>query len=114
MPQKPHKPTKETRALVLSLAGYGAPQSYIHSELGLGSKMTLEKYYRKELDTGTARANAKMAQSLYQMGINGNVAAAIFWQKCRAGWKESMVIEGNADRPIIHKVERIIVDPAEK
>ena len=36
-----------------------------------------------------AEANVKIAQSLFHMATTGNkVAAAIFWMKARAGWRE--------------------------
>lgn len=56
------------------------------------SKPTLEKYYREELDTATALANAKVASSLFRKANgdgNQSVTAAIFWMKTRGGWKEA-------------------------
>ena len=52
---------------------------------------TLRKHYAAELARGHAEATAKVAQSLFNMATNPdkpNVAAAIFWMKCRAGWRE--------------------------
>ena len=43
------------------------------------------------LDRGALEANAKVAQSLFQMATQGqNVAAAIFWMKVRGGWSEKL------------------------
>jgi hypothetical protein len=41
------------------------------------------------LDRGSIEATAKVAQTLFGMATSGqNVAAAIFWMKARAGWRE--------------------------
>ncbi len=61
---------------------------------------TLRKHFRAELDRGTVEANAKVAQSLFQMATQGkNVAAAIFWMKARAGWREKVEIKPVFDDP---------------
>ncbi|MBP0496484.1 hypothetical protein [Roseomonas indoligenes] len=45
--------------------------------------------FRWELDSGSIKATAKVGQSLYRMETeSGPVAAAIFWMKARAGWRE--------------------------
>lgn len=49
---------------------------------------TLSKHYSAELELSTAQKNAKVAQSLYQNALGGNVAAQIFWLKTRARWRE--------------------------
>ncbi len=50
---------------------------------------TLRKHFRPDIDRGALEANAKVAQSLFQMATQGgNVAAAIFWMKVRGGWSE--------------------------
>ena len=49
---------------------------------------------RPQLVRGTTEANVKVAQSLFQMATQGkNVAAAIFWMKARAGWREKHDVE---------------------
>jgi len=83
----PHKPTAATRKQVDAMAGYGIPQFDIARVLGI-SVITLLKYYREELETAAIRANAAVAQSLWRMATNGNVAAAIFWAKTRMQWTE--------------------------
>jgi hypothetical protein len=55
---------------------------------------TLRKYFRQELDRGTVDADVKVAQSLFQMATQGkNVAAAFFWMKARAGWREKQEVK---------------------
>ena len=88
---KPHyKPTPEQRAQVESLAAYGTPQETIASVLKIDPK-TLRKHFRDELDNAAPKANAAVAQSLYKKATGDGpqaVTAAIFWAKCRMGWKE--------------------------
>ena len=82
-----HKPTDATRELVKSLSGFGVPQDDICTVLDI-SKVTLHKHYRRECDLGFADANARVGESLFNQAMDGNVAAAIFWMKARAGWRE--------------------------
>ena len=77
------------------MCGYGVPEVEISRVIGI-SDMTLRKYYRNELDTGVTKANAKVAQSLFQKATGDgsqSVTAAIFWMKTRAGWKETVINE---------------------
>lgn len=92
MANPPHKPTDETRAQVLALVGYGIRQDEIARFLSVDPK-TLRKHYRDELDTGVVAANEAVARSLHKQATEGNVAAAIFWMKARAGWREKQEVE---------------------
>lgn len=90
--QPPHKPTDQTRAQVAAMVAYGITAVEIGKVIGI-SDTTLRKYYREEIDTGTAVANAKVAESLYKKALGDGpsaVTAAIFWMKTRAGWKETL------------------------
>jgi hypothetical protein len=70
------------------MACYGVPQDDIATLLELDPK-TLRKHFRRELDCGSIEATAKVGQSLFRMATEGgSVAAAIFWMKARAGWRE--------------------------
>ena len=83
-----HVPTDKTRAEVSALTSFGITQDEISTYLDIDLK-TLRKHYRRELDTGTTRANAAMAKRLFDAGVkDGSVPAMIFWMKTRAGWKE--------------------------
>jgi hypothetical protein len=55
----------------------------------LHNKMQKEPELVDAIDRGRAHGIHTMAHGLYQAGINGNVVAAIFWLKSRAGWKEA-------------------------
>ena len=86
--KKPHRPTDEQRATVSAMCSYGVPQEEIAAVIGIDDK-TLRKYYRTELDTASAKANAKVAQRLYKKCIeDGDTASMIFWLKTRAKWSE--------------------------
>jgi hypothetical protein len=73
---------------VRAMSGYGVPHDDIATMLRIDPK-TLRKHFRDELDRGSIEATAKVGQSLFRMATEGNnVAAAIFWMKARAGWRE--------------------------
>lgn len=100
------EPTPDQRRTVKTMAGFGIPHTDIAPFIGIDTK-TLRKHFREELDRGTTEANAKVAQSLFQMATQGkNVAAAIFWMKARAGWREKQEVDANvrSDMRAIHVV----------
>ena len=55
--------------------------------------MLFRSYYQEELDEGRIDANSAIAGTLFQQAKNGNTAAAIFWLKTRARWKETSAHE---------------------
>ena len=82
------EPTEEQRRTVRAMSGFGVPHGDIGILLDIDPK-TLRKHFRHELDRGSIEATAKVGQSLFRMATEGNnVAAAIFWMKARAGWRE--------------------------
>lgn len=92
--RKPFEPTAREREQVEAMAGYGVPHEQIASLVGDGiHKETLYKYFRRELDQGKAKANAKIGQTLFQQAVNGNTAAAIWWSKSQMGWRETQQID---------------------
>jgi hypothetical protein len=96
MSRRLFQPSEQQRREVLALAGYGIAQHEIAGMMDIDPK-TLRRAFRAELDTGAARANAAVAESLFYMATKGRVpAAAIFWLKCRAGWKEARPDDTNA------------------
>jgi len=77
------------------MSAYGVPEVDIARVLGIDPK-TLRKHYRDELDTGSIKANSRMAENLYKKAMGDgpqSVTAAIFWLKTRARWKETTVHE---------------------
>lgn len=88
--RKPYQRDEAIARQVKTLAGMGIPDYDIAKVIGM-SGPTMRKYYMAELETGHVEANAQVSQSLFKMATNKekpNVPAAIFWLKCRAGWRE--------------------------
>ena len=92
MQGKEHIPTEESRKLVRSLAAVGTRYVDIAHKLEITDD-TLRKHYKAELEDGRIDANAQIANTLFQQAKKGNMTAAIFWLKTRAGWKETNVTE---------------------
>lgn len=92
MSRAQHKPTTETMAQVEALSGYGVRHDEIALYLDIDPK-TLRKHYRAQLDKGVVKANVSVARSLHKQAVEGNVAAAIFWLKSRAGFREKQEVE---------------------
>ena len=87
------------------MAAYGIPQEEICAVVGV-SLPTLHKHYRAELDTAMSKANARVAESLFKKAVGegaSSVTAAIFWLKCRAAWKETVVNEHSGSIGIRHE-----------
>ena len=98
--RSPHVPTAQQREQVKAMAGYGLPHDMIATIMGISDR-TLQKKYRDELKLGSALATATIAKTLYQRAQNGDLGAAIFWLKARAGWREKQVIQHEGgDKPI--------------
>ena len=91
-----HIPTEESKKLVRSLSAVGIKYVDIASKLEI-SDDTLVKHYKKDLEDGRTDANASIGQTLFQQAKNGNTAAAIFWLKTRAGWKETNAVEHSGE-----------------
>ncbi|HET7321184.1 MAG TPA: hypothetical protein VFI96_01735 [Longimicrobiaceae bacterium] len=88
-----HRATKERRAQVAALAGFGVRQDEIALYLEIDAK-TLRKHYRRELDVGTIQANTAIARRLFSAAKDeGSVPAMIFWLKARAGWSEKQQMD---------------------
>lgn len=85
-----HKPDEKSRVQVKMLAAMGIGVDDIAKVVGV-SAPTLRKHYEHEIEIGRIEANAKVAGSLFKAATandKGSVAAAIFWLKTRAGWRE--------------------------
>ena len=65
MPER-FEPTEEQRRTVRALSGYGVPQDGIAIHIGVDAK-TLRKHFRDELDRGSVKATAKVAQTLFHL-----------------------------------------------
>ena len=82
----------EQRKLVESMSGYGVPQADIAALVGESgiSIDTLRAHFRKELDQGRAKANAKVGQTLFQKATGGDTASLIWWSKAQMRWREEV------------------------
>lgn len=94
-------PTDAQRTQVKAMAAYGVPQDDIAKVIGC-SAPTLRKHFWQELETAAIEANAKVAQSLFRKAVEGSgkesVTAAIFWLKCRAGWRDVAIEPGKKEQ----------------
>ncbi len=105
-------PTKAERREVVKLISVGITQVQVAMVIRDGiSKPTLEKHFRHELDTAMIKANAKIGGKIFSNAMAGCKASAMFWAKCRMGWKEIHVLESNPDAPFVVKHEITFVDP---
>lgn len=104
-------PTDEQRMQVQTLAGLGMR----HDEIALVifnpttgkpiDEKTLRKRFPQELKVGPIRANVKVAESLYRMATGKGqqaLAAAIWWSKCRMGWKENVSVDLNVNTGVLY------------
>jgi hypothetical protein len=84
------------------MAGYGLTAADIALVLDMDLD-ELQSVYHRELDTGSIKANLRVAESLYRQALGDGrqaVTAAIFWLKTRARWKETSVHEVTAQTSI--------------
>jgi hypothetical protein len=95
-----HEPTEHHRNLVRSLAGIGVPHADIAILVGV-TRPTLSKYYREDMEKGMAEANAKVAKTLFERAVSGDLGAAIFWAKARMGWREKHEISVNHEHSFV-------------
>lgn len=105
----PHEPTRATREVVKLHAMVGTPQSMIAQILNVDAK-TLRKWYRRELDTALVHANAQVGGALFNKAMKGDTAAAIFWLKTRAGFREKQELDHtSSDGSMTPKAANIII-----
>ena len=85
------KPSESDRNTAQTMAAYGVPEEQIARAIGRRgiSAKTLRKHFRNELSNGQAVANAKIAQTLFQMATSGeHPAVTIFCAKVRLHMRE--------------------------
>jgi hypothetical protein len=119
-------PTEQMRLKVSVMAACGVQQAVMclqiinpQTQEPIDLK-TLRKAFREELDNGGEVANSLVVQSLFQKATgkgNQSVTAAIWWTKCRMGWKETVVSENhnfdeteNAGKEIARRLLRPAAD----
>jgi hypothetical protein len=112
MGRQAHRPDPGQAKQVETLAGLGISEEDIALMIGIDPK-TLRKHYRRELDTGHVKANAKISSNLFRMASGSGreaAACAIFWCKTRMGWRERFDHEhaGPGGGPV-----RIVISPTD-
>jgi hypothetical protein len=78
------------------MAATGFSQEQIATCLGAKGidPKTLRKHFAVELKTAATKANAAVANKLYQMAVAGHPpAATFFWLKTRCGYRETTRVE---------------------
>jgi hypothetical protein len=98
----PFQPTETQRRTVAMMIAAGIPhvdivQVLINPQTGkpIDGK-TFAAHFDLEINQSGPMANTRIAQSLFKKATGDGpqaVTAAIFWAKCRMGWKERTVIE---------------------
>ena len=59
---------------------------------------------------GKAKAIQKMAGGLIEQAVSGNTAAAIFYLKTQAGWKDTTAAEETKQNDVIQKVQIEVIN----
>lgn len=101
--QPPYEPTDVDRHQVRALVGYGFKQDQI-IQLIINpttgnpiSKQTLNRHFRREIDSGKVAASAQVAESLYKRAIDMHhpqgASCAMFWMKTQEGWVDKQEVE---------------------
>ena len=107
------EPTDAEKKQVEALSGYGLPLEQIAVLVRDGIDAdTLRKYFSTELQSGKAKANAKVGQTLFNKVMAGDTTAAIWWSKTQMRWAETQKHEltGADGVPLeFTKIERVII-----
>lgn len=83
------QPTMEQRKLVRTMSACGMKHEEIAREVGIKSPKTLRLHFDEELQRGMTQANARVAQTAYNMAISGKYPQMTrYWLACRNGWRE--------------------------
>jgi hypothetical protein len=89
------RPTRDQRGLEQLAAAVGQPHEDIAQLLGI-SRNTLRARFSEELERGAAHANFKVGRKLFAVAtgdptLRTTLIAAIWWSKCRMGWRSPPV-----------------------
>jgi hypothetical protein len=79
--------TKDDRAKVLKLAGYGLSQDQIAQVMEM-DRNTLAKHFASELERGKSVAIAYVVDALFSNIKKRDPASIFFYLKTQAGWRE--------------------------
>ena len=91
MPPRKFQPTDELRERVKTLAGCGMRQREICQLIGLRSRKTLRKHFRKELELGPVEALVSVKRTAFRLATSGrNPRMTKRWLQQRARWSPNM------------------------
>lgn len=88
MGRKSWEPSEKDRKTIQETAGHGVPVASIARIVGV-DETTLRKHCEEDLLLGRAHAQSKIAKTLFQKALSGDVTSLIFWTKCQMRWRES-------------------------
>ncbi len=83
----PYQRNEADAARIERMAAYGINHDQIAAIVGISDE-TMRKYYREELDLGKAKTVARVADSLVEVAMSGDVQAQKFFLSARGGWAE--------------------------
>lgn len=86
--RKAWAPSDDERKTIMGMISVGCTRQQVAKHLGITDD-TLIKHLGDELDRAEVNAIATVAKTLYQKATNGDLGAAIFYLKARAGWREN-------------------------
>ncbi len=109
---KKYDPSEQARHMVKKMAAFGFTLKQIADVIRVGVS-SLQKHFKNELESGHVEANFLVANRLFEMAINGDTTACIFWCKTRLKWKETSRHEhafdptgtGKDDLPSLDKLD---------
>lgn len=78
---------------IQKLRAQGVAIKDICSLVGI-SERSARKLYKNELAKGKSQANAAIVGRLFELAMQGNVTALIFWAKTQLGWNEKPTEQG--------------------
>lgn len=114
-----HPLTEKDLQKISALYGYGLTLVEIADVFGI-SEATFHRYMdeipgvRESLKLGKANAKASISQTAYKLAVEGKTPEMTkFWLRCKAGWKETQVVEHAGTIDINTYAESMAVDERE-
>jgi hypothetical protein len=101
-----YEPSEKDRRIADAMAGWAIPQERIAKVIGIDAK-TLRKHFAAELELGSAKLEAQLAQNLLRIAQGQDrqaLVATIFALKARFGWVEAAAEP--RDPPLGKKAQR--------
>ena len=109
MARPPHQATPENRKLIEAGAGWGVPLETLALHLGITLK-TLHRRYKREIVDGRARAQLKVAKTMFHMATEmHDVGALKWWTATQMKWSPApsqVEVYSPADKPLVIQDDR--------